>query len=217
MRLFITGTDTGVGKTYVSCGLLNLFKQQGLTTVAIKPVASGCEMTPQGLRNEDALLLQKHASVQLSYELINPISFEPPIAPHIAAQKVNFNLTTKNILKKCQPALNTPADIHLIEGAGGWLVPLHADETMGDLAQALDTEVILVVGLRLGCINHALLSIEAIKNKGCTLKGWIANHLDFAMLYQQENLLTLTERIKAPLLATMPYQGQALENISSAL
>lgn len=214
MRLFITGTDTDVGKTYVSCHLLKYFNQQGLKTIGMKPVASGCTLTQEGLRSEDALALQHHANIQLPYETVNPIAFQPPIAPHIAAEQNNFDLSVENIVKHCQPGLNTPADVHLLEGAGGWLVPLHKNKTLADLALALDAEIILVVGMRLGCINHALLSTEAIKNKSCKLKGWIANFIDKDMLYQEQNLTTLKKYIEAPLLATMPYQSKILTNIN---
>ena len=211
MRYFVTGTDTDVGKTYVSCGLLDAFNAQGLSTVGIKAVASGCVKTPEGLRSGDALLLQQHASVVLPYDVINPIAFEPAIAPHIAAQQVGFLLTQKNILEKCREALDVPADIHLVEGAGGWLVPLHEHEFLADFAEALGAEIILVVGMRLGCINHALLTVESIKNRGCVLKGWVANCIDPLMHHLQENIDTLKCSIAAPLLGVVPYQGNVAQ------
>lgn len=209
MRLFIAGTDTGVGKTYASCNLLNFFNQQGLSTLAIKPISSGSLMTIDGLRNEDALALQQHASIKLAYEEVNPFTFLPPIAPHIGAEQQGIKLTLPHILEKCAPALNHTADLHLIEGTGGWLVPLNDKETFADLALALNAEIILVVGIRLGCINHTLLSIEAIKNKGCKLKGWIANCIDQDMLHLEENITSLKARIHEPLIGIIPYGGQA--------
>lgn len=207
MRIFVTGTDTDVGKTYISCGLLDAFQQNGLSTIGIKPVASGCDQMEDGLRNQDALALQAHASLRLPYELINPIAFVPAIAPHIAAAQINYDLSIPNILAKCAAALDTAADIHLIEGAGGWLVPLNQDQTFADLAKALRAKIILVVGMRLGCINHTLLTAEAIKNRGCELLGWVANCIDPEMKHLDDNILTLREHIAAPLLSTVPYQG----------
>ncbi len=211
MRYFVTGTDTHVGKTYVSCGLLDALNAQGLSTIGIKAVASGCIKTSEGLRSGDALLLQQHSSLVLPYDVINPIAFEPAIAPHIAAQEVGFKLTQKNMLEKCSEALNTPADVHLIEGAGGWLVPLHDHEFLADFACALDAEIILVVGMRLGCINHALLTVESITNRGCTLRGWVANCIDPEMHYRGDNINTLKEAIAAPLLGIVPYQGDVAQ------
>jgi dethiobiotin synthetase len=216
MRYFVTGTDTDVGKTYVSCGLLDVFNAQGLSTIGIKAVASGCIKMPEGLRSQDALLLQQHSSVVLPYDVINPIAFEPPIAPHIAAQQVGFHLTQKNMLEKCSEALNTRADIHLIEGAGGWLVPLHDYEFLADFAKTLDAQIILVVGMRLGCINHALLTVESIQNRGCILKGWVANCIDPLMDYCIDNINTLKQAIAAPLLGVVPYQGDVAQCIRFA-
>lgn len=207
MRYFVTGTDTDVGKTYISCGLLDIFNAQGLSTIGIKAVASGCVKTSEGLRSQDALLLQQHSSVVLPYDVINPIAFEPAIAPHIAAQEIGFELTQKNMLEKCRKALATPADVHLVEGAGGWLVPLHDHEFLADFACALDAEIILVVGMRLGCINHALLTVESIKSRGAVLKGWVANCIDPEMPYRDDNISTLQAAIAAPLLGVVPYQA----------
>ncbi|MCX7122634.1 MAG: dethiobiotin synthase [Gammaproteobacteria bacterium] len=199
-RFFITGTDTGIGKTYFSGQLLQHLNAQGQQTIALKPLASGCERTEIGLRNEDACLLQKAASIHLPYEKINPFAFEAPIAPHIAADLNKTAITAKKLAKACLPALNQPADFYLIEGAGGWQVPLNRDETWSDFVKAIQAKVILVVGMRLGCINHALLSVESILQSGCHLVGWVANCMPPSMPHLQENIRYLTQKIKAPLL-----------------
>ena len=197
-RFFITGTDTGVGKTYVSCQLLNQYKAQ--KTIALKPLASGCTRTTEGLRNEDALLLQAAATVKLDYAEVNPFAFEPAIAPHIAADLYSEKLSAKKMAEACLPAFHHPADLYLIEGAGGWQVPLNADETWPDFVKLIDASVILVVGMRLGCINHALLSVQSIQQSGCHLAGWVANCLPPDMPFLQENIAYLTKKIAAPLL-----------------
>ena len=205
-RLFITGTDTDVGKTYVSRLLLKGFNQQAYRTVAIKPVAAGCEKNKTGQwRNHDALLLQQGASVFLPYHDVNPITLAEPIAPHIAATSEGkssiVNLTFQAM------ARDWPADIALIEGAGGWLVPLDSKTFFYQLVLELAIPVILVVGMRLGCLNHALLSYQHIKSCGGTCLGWIANCLDPNMQALSENIASLTGRIGAPCLAVVPYQS----------
>lgn len=206
---FVTGTDTDVGKTYVTVGLLKLFKNQGFSTVGIKPVASGCDDLSNGLRNNDVLLLQNHATVQLPYELINPIAFKMPIAPHIAASKSNISLTAEILVSGCQAALSESSEIVIIEGAGGWYAPLNINQTMADFVKQLGLEVILVVGIRLGCLNHALLTYQAILNDKITLKGWIANCIDSKMDFIDENIQTLSNKIKAPFLGKVPFGGLA--------
>ena len=208
-RIFITGTNTDAGKTYAACALLNSLNQRGLSTLGIKPVASGAIMTEEGLRSQDALHLQAASSVKLSYQEINPVLFEPPIAPHIAAKMNKKNLSVKSLLKSCEPALKQDVDCIVIEGAGGWLVPLNDRETLADFAAELDAEVILVVGMRLGCINHALLTVQDIQARSLKFAGWIANCLDPDMLHLEENIDTLKKRIKAPLLATLSFQAEA--------
>ena len=153
---FITGTDTDVGKTTIAAGLLYAAREAGLSTAAGKPVASGCDNTPEGLRNADALALMAECSIKLSYDEVNPVAFEPAIAPHIAAREVGVVLTVKSLLSPMRQILARQADFTLIEGAGGWRVPLSGQDSLSDLAQALDLPVILVVGVRLGCISHAL-------------------------------------------------------------
>ncbi|OUR64728.1 dethiobiotin synthase [Methylophaga sp. 42_25_T18] len=200
--VFVTGTDTEVGKTFISIGLIELFKQQGLNVAGMKPIASGCEQTAEGLRNEDALALQQHANVELDYELINPYTFEPAIAPHIAAQQTATNIDI-NVLKNNYEKIQSQADVVVVEGAGGWLVPLNEKQTLADLAVELNLPVILVVGMRLGCINHALLSVANIQQSGLPLLGWIANDLESSP--QTEAMVqTLQQYINAPCLGVVP-------------
>jgi dethiobiotin synthetase len=203
--LFITGTDTGIGKTWISAAIMQLLKAQHQSVIGMKPIASGCELTAAGLRNEDALLLQQQSSIEIAYEQINPYAFEPAIAPHIAAAQSGVTIDIQHI-KQTYQALSQQADWVIVEGVGGWLVPLNQYETIADLAAALDLPVILVVGMRLGCINHALLSAASIEQSGSKLAGWIANFVDPQMAEQQQNLLTLQQRIAAPLLGSVPYQ-----------
>src|SRR5262249_50518062 len=150
-KVFITGTDTNVGKTYVSTGLLKAFNQLGYSTLGLKPIASGCDWIDGKLRNSDALALQQASSLKLDYEQINPFAFEPPIAPHIAGNKLGLRLDVKNLTDALQPTLELNADIQIIEGAGGWHVPLNDRESMADLVKHLNLPVILIVGIKLGC------------------------------------------------------------------
>lgn len=205
---FITGTDTGVGKTLFSAGLLLTAKQAGLTTVGLKPLAAGCEQTEAGLRNADALMLQSVMTENLAYEQINPVALEPAVAPHIAAQLTKRALTADRLAGFCRGSLRS-ADFTVVEGAGGWRVPLNATETLADLARILNLPVIMVVGMRLGCINHALLTAEAIIRDGLTLAGWVANCVEPEMECLQENILTLVQRLPAPCLGVVPYFSDA--------
>lgn len=201
---FITGTDTDVGKTTIAAGLLYAARENGLSTVAGKPVASGCEITPQGLRNADALALMAESSVTLTYDEVNPVAFEPPIAPHIAAREAGQVVNVQTLLAPMRHVLAQQADFTLIEGAGGWRVPLSGQDSLSDLAQALDLPVILVVGVRLGCISHALLTAEAIARDGLQLAGWVANIIGPKTARLEENLATLAERLPAPCLGRVP-------------
>jgi dethiobiotin synthetase len=208
-RYFIAGTDTSVGKTFTAAALLQAVQNRDGRCFGLKPVAAGAEAVEKGnadgIGNEDALLLMRHSSVKLSYAQVNPVLLQQPIAPHIAAQREGRNLTVDRLAGYCRGALLTPADLVLIEGAGGWRVPLNRSQTMADLARELNIPVILVVGMRLGCINHALLTAEAIAADGLTLAGWVANRVDPAMACYQENLDTLKLRLRAPLLAEIPH------------
>ena len=203
---FITGTDTDVGKTFVTSALLHAMGTKQLRTIGLKPVAAGCRMGEQGLVNDDALLLQHYSTVKLSYSQVNPIALEAAIAPHIAAQQQGRALSLSRLVGLCRGTLMTPHDFSLIEGAGGWMVPLNPREMLSDLARELRAPVILVVGLRLGCINHALLTAEAIQRRGIPLAGWIGNHCQSSpMSVLDENLNTLSGAITAPCLGIVPY------------
>jgi dethiobiotin synthetase len=204
---FITGTDTECGKSEVTLALMHLLQAQGRRVVGMKPVASGAESTPNGLRNEDALRLQQQGSSDVPYELINPYAFEPPIAPHIAAQQAGESIRFQP-LRDNYRALSDQADFVLVEGVGGWKVPLGADGDVSDLAAFLELPVILVVGMKLGCLNHALLTAEAIAAKGSSLAGWVANQVDAGMLVTEANLETLTKSIDAPCLGFVPFQEE---------
>ena len=204
---FITGTDTEVGKSWCSSGIMERLKQQGHSVVGMKPIASGCDETPDGLRNEDALLLQRHASIEVDYQLLNPYSFRPAIAPHIAAEQAGVTIKLGKIVER-YIQLKGMADVVIVEGVGGWQVPLNEHETVADLAQALQLPVILVVGMRLGCINHALLSAESIRAAGCELAGWVANCVDPQMANRQESIDAIALRIDAPLLGIVPHLAQ---------
>jgi len=202
--LFITGTDTDVGKTVVACGFLAAANQQGLRTAAIKPVAAGCEVTEQGITNSDALQLQAAASHKLSYQQINPVALEPAIAPHIAAAEAGVRMSASRLVGYCRGVSLMPVDMVVIEGAGGWRVPINSRETLADVAQELECAVIVVVGMRLGCLNHALLTMEAIRRDGLQIAGWVANVLDTEMPRLQENIDTLKQSIDEPCLGIVP-------------
>ena len=205
-RLFITGTDTEIGKTLVASALIRHLVAAGYRVAGMKPVASGCENTDEGLRNDDALSLIAAASVELPYETVNPFAFEPAIAPHIAAQQAGRLIDINRI---SQLAQTIEADYLVVEGVGGWCVPLGESLLLWELAKATADEVIIVVGMRLGCINHALLTTAQVERDGLPLKGWIANHVDPDMQAQSENLATLQALMPCPLLGTVPWQNSA--------
>lgn len=206
---FVTGTDTDAGKTLIASGLLHAARARGLTTAAGKPVASGSEPTPEGLRNADALSLQAQCAPPLPYDAINPQAFEPAIAPHIAASEAGVTLSVASLLAPMQALLDRQADVTLIEGAGGWRVPLSGDACLSDLAVALKLPVILVVGVRLGAINHARLSLEAIERDGLRVAGWVANVVDADTARLAANLATLeywlSRRGGIPCLGLVPH------------
>ncbi|MGP0172202.1 dethiobiotin synthase [Pseudomonas sp. NCHU5208] len=205
---FVTGTDTEIGKTTIAAGLLHAARLRGLSTAAAKPVASGCVMTVQGLRNDDALTLLGECSLALRYEEVNPLAFAPAIAPHLAAREAGVLLDVTTLQKAVQAVLDRDADFTLVEGAGGWRVPLAGQQTLSDLPVALNLPVILVVGVRLGCINHAVLSAEAIARDGLHLAGWVANIVDPDTSRLADNLATLGERLLAPCLGQVPWLAQ---------
>ncbi|PWB30507.1 dethiobiotin synthase [Pseudomonas sp. SDI] len=215
---FIAGTDTDVGKTTVAAGLLHAAQLAGLSTLGAKPVASGCEATAKGLRNADALALMAQSTLKLPYEQVNPFAFEPAIAPHLAAREAGVALSVAALLAPLHEVLAQGADFTLIEGAGGWRVPLSDVANLSDLAIALKLPVILVVGVRLGCINHALLSAEAIARDGLQLAGWVANIVDARTSRLEENLATLAERLPAPCLGRVPrLKGISAERVAEYL
>jgi dethiobiotin synthetase len=202
--LFITGTDTDVGKTVIATGFLAAANQAGLRTAAIKPIAAGCELTEQGMTNTDALQLQAAASHKVSYQQINPVALEPAIAPHIAANEAGKRLTAARLTGFCRGLSLLPVDLIVLEGAGGWRVPINERETLADVACELNCAVIVVVGMRLGCLNHTLLTIEAIRLDGLKIAGWVANIIDPDMPRLNENIDTLKQRIAEPCLGTVP-------------
>ncbi len=215
---FIAGTDTEVGKTTIAAGLLCAARLQGLSTAACKPVASGSETTGEGLRNSDALALLEQCSVPLSYAEVNPLAFAPAIAPHLAAREAGVELTAAALLAPVRHVLDQNADFTVVEGAGGWRVPLGDGGFLSDLPIALGLPVILVVGVRLGCINHAVLSAEAIVRDGLKLAGWVANIIDPQTSRLDENLATLTEVLAAPCVGRVPRLPAASpENVAGHL
>ena len=206
---FITGTDTDAGKTIATCSLLHAFSQKNLKTLGVKPLASGSYHTPQGLRNQDALMLQQWSTLKLPYSIINPVVFEKPIAPHLAAAQSNQVLSVEIILSRCYALTQDfGADLTLVEGAGGWSVPLNDKEIMADLAAHINYPAVLVVGLQLGCLSHTLLTYESILRKGLPIAGWIANHVEKDFSYATENIDTLKQFIKVPLIGIIPYQNK---------
>ncbi len=201
---FVTGTDTGVGKTLVSLGLMRKLQQQGYLVAGMKPVASGCAQTSDGLRNDDALRLQRQSSLELDYARINPWAFAPPIAPHLAAAQAGVRIDT-DLIEVAFSDIAARVDYTLVEGIGGWLVPLNEQELLADLAARLQLPVILVVGIRLGCLNHALLTVDSIQRRAVHLAGWVANHLHPADAAAEAAVAALGARIPAPLLGAVPW------------
>ena len=204
-HFFITGTDTDVGKTLIGCGLLVAAANKGLRTLAVKPIAAGADSTPEGLRNQDAVMLMEAMTEKMSYQQVNPVLLEPPIAPHIAAEQVGRRVSVAQLAGLCRGAMMQSADFVLIEGAGGWRVPLNGRELLSGLAVELQAPVVLVVGMKLGCISHALLTADAIKADGLRLAGWVANRIDPDMSCFEENVSTLKALLPAPCLGVVPY------------
>lgn len=204
-RYFITGTDTDCGKTYVTCQLLGYFKQQNKKSIGLKPVASGCYEDDGQLISGDALQLQGHNP--------NPTQdicgwhFKPPISPHLAAAEAGMLLSAELIAEFCNDPIFADYDYQLIEGAGGLMVPINTNQTWLDFLALMKIPVILVVGMRLGCLNHALLTESALITHNIPCAGWVANCLDNNMLALNENIDTLSAKLKAPLLAVIPYEG----------
>jgi dethiobiotin synthetase len=201
---FVTGTDTGVGKTHVACKLIADYVVQGYKVVGMKPVAAGCELVAGTWVNEDVLKLEAVSNVQAPRELTNPYSFNEAIAPHIAAENMGIKMDI-HFIQQAFKKLVDMADIVIVEGAGGFLVPLNERETIADLVTILDIPIILVVGMKLGCINHSLLTVEAIKSRNLHLHGWVANQVEPNMPRLEENEASLIARIKQPKLFSLGY------------
>ena len=201
--VLVTGTDTGVGKTEIACGLLAAFKVRGITAVGMKPIAAGCVPGGDGLRCNDAIKLMAASGVDAPYAEVNPYALADPIAPHIAAGQVGVDIRLGQI-RDAYRALSARAEQVVVEGVGGWRVPLGPSLALSDLPNALGIPVLLVVGLRLGCLNHSLLTAESIRARGVRLAGWVANEIDPDMSAKDENIATLAALIDAPTLGVVP-------------
>lgn len=191
---FVTGTDTGIGKTYVACQVIRDFVAQGYRVVGMKPVAAGCELVDGQWVNEDVTLLTQASNVKAPLHLVNPYCFRPPIAPHIAAEQAGVVIKME-VIQTAFKELQQMADIVIVEGAGGLLVPLNAQHTIADLIACLNLPVLFVVGMRLGCINHALLTLEVMQARKLSIAAWVANAIDPSMLCYEENLHTLQTKL----------------------
>lgn len=213
-QYFVTGTDTEVGKTYVTCHLLRAATQAKLTSIGYKPIAAGCDLVDGEWVNEDAANIQKASGLSLPISEINPIALKPPIAPHIAASEAGVELTQDAIEKGLNHLQSYNVDFLLMEGAGGWRLPLSLGNEnaptryLSDVVKSLNMPVILVVGMRLGCLNHAMLTAEAILADGLTIAGWVANDVTGNMTRYDENLASLKAMMPAPLLAEIPFKAQ---------
>ncbi|ELM3617642.1 dethiobiotin synthase [Aeromonas sobria] len=208
---FITGTDTDVGKTLVARTLLREFSAQGINCAGYKPVSAGCARTPDGLRNLDAVLLQEAASLQLPYEMVNPFAYEPPIAPHIAASEARQPITMQGLSEGLRKIEQAGAELTVVEGAGGWYLPLDRKHLLSEWVKQENMAVIMVVGAKLGCLNHALLTFAAIRNDQLPVAGWVINRLHGSMSHYQENLDTLRSLLPAPFLGEIPFINNPLE------
>lgn len=204
-HFFVTGTDTSVGKTTVTVRLMQQLVAQGLTVIGMKPVASGCEWVDGRWQNDDVLQLTAASNVSVPAELINPYCFEPAIAPHIAAAQAGVEIDF-NVIRAAYEQITTMADVVIVEGAGGLLVPLNATQTIADLIQALSLPALVVVGMQLGCINHALLTAQVLKQRNIDFCGWVANNIDPQMSVPQENLQSLITGLQQPPVLQVPFQ-----------
>lgn len=214
---FVTGTDTEVGKTTVTASLLYLMAAAGHRVAGIKPIATGCVPAANGLRSEDAEMLMQYSSVKFDYPTVNPYVFLEPASPNIAARKAHSVLRADELVRHCRGA-SAQVDYLLVEGVGGWLVPINEAETMADVAKGLVYPALLVVGIRLGCINHALLTVESIERSGVRLVGWVANIIDRQAHNVPEIIDSLIVRIDAPLIGIIPpFRAVTPEKISEFL
>ncbi|QHG92593.1 dethiobiotin synthase [Coxiella endosymbiont of Amblyomma sculptum] len=213
IKIFITGTDTGVGKTYISTAFLRKFNGMGFSTFGMKPVASGCLQIHKTFRNEDALALQKVSSIKKRYEFVNHIALKNPIAPNIAAQSEHLLLSVTVLMEKINKSLKIASDVFIIEGIGGWFVPLNEIETIADLVESLNIPVVLVVGIKLGCLNHTILTRYAINQKKIPLLGWIANCIEPKTREIDENINTLKKWIEEPCIGIVQYGEDPLHHL----
>ncbi|KZN45752.1 dethiobiotin synthase [Pseudoalteromonas luteoviolacea] len=207
-QFFITGTDTEVGKTYVTSLLLKYLVSKKKKALGFKPIAAGAEEAFGELVNEDALTLMEAANVHGTYEQINPFCFKPPIAPHIAASRADVHISKQDLTHKLADVSTLGAEFTLVEGAGGWALPINDDEFLSTWVAEQNLPVILVVGMKLGCLNHAFLTLQAIEGAGAKCVGWVANQIDANMAEYDANLETLKQRLKCPLLAVTPYSEE---------
>jgi dethiobiotin synthetase len=206
VKLFITGTDTGIGKTYISLGLLNAFQNQGYSTIGFKPIAAGAVKKNNILYNQDGIDLNVSSSIKLDYHHTNPVVFEPFVSPNIAAAQVGIRLSLHDLILKSQYTVEYPCDILLTEGTGGWLQPLNECEALMDFVTYHQMKIILVVGIRLGCINHALLTYKAIKQTNLAIVGWLANCFEINELEPDGIITTLCQWLPVPYLGIVPYR-----------
>lgn len=204
---FIAGTDTGVGKTHVAIELVKQSVEAGRTVGVFKPVAAGCEIIDGRWCNEDALALLQASNAGQTYEQVNPYALQAPVSPHLAARDESVSIEVE-VIRRIGAEIASNCDQLVVEGAGGWLAPISNSQSMADIAVALNLPVLLVVGMRLGCLNHALLSAAAIRASGLNLAGWIANQIDPQMERFADNIESLKARLDAPLLATLPFNKE---------
>jgi dethiobiotin synthetase len=206
---FITGTDTEIGKTYVSSLIIKSLSEDNLKVVGMKPIASGAQLSNDRLQNEDALSLMQASNVDADYETVNPYVFEPAVSPHIAAEQAGIEISFDKI-KSNYDELNNISDIVIVEAVGGWYAPLSSTTTVADLAETFNLPIILVVGLRLGCLNHAALTAQAIRQSGLPVAGWIANHVEKDFSFSEKNISTLKQSLN-----DFPFLGSVLHQVSS--
>ena len=203
-QFFITGSDTNIGKTYVCCALLEYFSKKNIKAIGVKPISAGNENIQQEFINRDVYEIQKSSNVDVSFNDINFYNFSEPIAPHIAAKRENIAIDF-DVIRRGLMRLSIRSDILLIEGAGGYQVPLDDKRTMADLVSYLDIPIIFVVGIRLGCLNHTILSVDSIASSKQKIFGWVANIVEKDMPYVDENIEYLKKKINAPCLGILPY------------
>ena len=210
-QFFVTGTDTEVGKTFISSAIMAIANAKQISCVGYKPISAGCEMTPEGLRNEDALCLLESSTVEVSYDEVNPFAYVDAVAPHLAAAKTKQPICLDSVLDGLQNLRRKKAELTLVEGAGGWRLPVGEGRFLSEFVVAAQLPVVLVVGMRLGCLNHAILTYESVLSSGLQVAGWVANHREMEMPYLRENIDSLKEMLDAPFLGEVPLVKSARE------